>query len=778
MFSFNQIMSCSFSEQDRYDLKEIFRIYDFSKVEKVNDVVADAEKKGTSPTELFDSLYALYKIRKLPQREAVAKRLHMAVTTASDADVESVLRQTEMKGFSERDAVRSLERKYNIQHITNRSLQAARSNLNSTQDGSATAATADASELQRTTSQLRHVTVNESSSMSTLPGNASTNRGVRDDDGEEDEEASVIFARPPSHLSAAPTRENLDEVMAEEVREWLAKMLGDTYNSDVLAMPNFIDALRNGLLLHVLLQKMQNPPVADADLKLPKRTTGFFIRDNVATFLKEAKKRYNLVDAQLFTDSDLVDGKSDRQVVTCLMAMARIAYSAGTIKLAPNIIMYEHEIEQQGTKLTKTDLDRIVHEAEAVEDQAIPVLQQDVAEENKTAATVAAEFPQSPNEIADASSDTAAEGDVVPGQAHRDKSKKGRSSPAPAMGDAAVESDAGEATNKRVVSSPPPQDHPQEPQQQVEGTPARLQNAGSADNTSTTPAQPAERTPQKPEVSEAPLDVSPPAAADRTLSPTKPKDSRQHSATPQRGFTPPPPAAAQAEDERSPKSTPAAAAQTSPAPAAAAANKATESADSHRDSPRPGSEDLHTPDERDINPGDATDGASTMRQQNKNNDAEAENGSDDDDDTDGANGGGRVFYLRDGALRPTRPTPEEELELQEQRKKAAPRVVWKSPSSPLAATKPPLYHSRHWDGIDIALGRHLNAHYDKHPQSPWRFHMVASTSGEYVLYNRHNAQKRVVYLRIIQARLFLRNAGKNQPWVRIEEALTALENSQ
>ena len=115
-------MSYGFSEQDRYDLREIFRIFDFSKVEKVDDVVADAEKKGTTPAQLFDSLYALYNIQKLPQREAVAKRLHMAVTIASDADVESVLRQTEMKGFSERDAVRSLERKYSIQRITCRTL--------------------------------------------------------------------------------------------------------------------------------------------------------------------------------------------------------------------------------------------------------------------------------------------------------------------------------------------------------------------------------------------------------------------------------------------------------------------------------------------------------------------------------------------------------------------------------------------------------------------------------------------------------------------------------
>lgn len=730
-------MSYGFSEQDRYDLREIFRIFDFSKVEKVDDVVADAEKKGTTPTQLFDSLYALYKIQKLPQREAVAKRLHMAVTIANDADVESVLRQTEMKGFSERDAVRSLERKYSVQRITCRTLQDSRNGLHDD-------ATGEPSELQRKASQLRHVTVNENSTTIAPAANAASTNKVtgqhtdRDDDdsddNDDDDESSVIIARPPSHLSAAPTRENLDEIMSEEVREWLARMLGDSYNSDVLAMPNFIDALRNGVLLHVLLQKMQEPPVADADLKLPKRTTGFFIRDNVATFLKEAKKRFNLVDAQLFTDSDLVDGKSDRQVVTCLMAMARIAYSAGTIKIAPNIVMYEHEIEQQGNKLTKTDIDRIVKEAEAIENDAIPALQRDGAQLEEKA------------EMEHENADEA--GRDVEASLHSE-------SP---CSNAAQDADLTSAAEANAETTP---------------APSSVQDKAAADGGGDGASKAEDETPQKTIPQTTSLDISSPTIADRTLSPTKSKNPGDNSATPDGS-----------------RAVAAAPTSLSPAPdTSSAAEQAAAAPAEKRDSPRPVSEELHTPQERGISPGEGPTASSTPNPSHDNDDndeskdVDADAGSDADADKangDGSNeesGSGRVFYLRDGALRPSRPTPEEEAELQEKRRKSAPRVVWKSPSSPLAATKPPRYHSRHWDGIDVVLGRHLNEHYEAYSQSPWRFHMVASTSGEYVLYNRQNAQKRVVYLRIIQTRLFLRNAGKNQPWLRFEEALANLENS-
>ncbi|KPI85600.1 hypothetical protein ABL78_5338 [Leptomonas seymouri] len=714
-------MSRSFSEQDRCDLREIFRIYDFSKVEKVGDVVADAEKKGTSPAELFDNLYAFYNIKKLPQRDAVAKRLHMAVTTASEADVESALREAEMKGFSERDAVRALERKHNVRRVSNRTLQTTRKNLNSVQDD---AVAEEPSELLRTASQLRHVNVNESST-SFLSGSVSASKPENFGGNAHDGEPTVIVARPPSSLCAPPTQENLDEIMSEEVREWLAKILGETYNRDVLAMANFIDALRNGVLLHVLLQKMEDPPVADAALKLPKRSTGFFIRDNVATFLKEAKNRFHLVDAQLFTDSDLVDGKSDRQVVTCLMAMARIAYSAGTIKLAPSIIMYEREIEQRSAQLTKKELDRIVSEAMASEDQGIPTLQRDGLTEEERPSTER-EKSASDSSLKEVAGENAVVGVHAAGP-HRGDAAQGEAPSPVAVKETSSSSTAPEKSTRE--GSEVASDHGEE----APGTALR---------------------------GATPLGTSPLTTVVHTLSPTKPSRSRDHSAVRERRTR---------IDETESSS------RTSSAPHAVADDVKEATAMTGKSSPTPSSEDRHTLPKRDASPV-GTPNTPSVPQTDNNNVESSEEDEREDGDDDGA--GGRVFYLRNNMLQSTRPTPEEKLKQQAKRKMAAPRVVWKSPNLPLTTAMPPRYHSRHWDGIDIALGQHLNKHYEAHPQSPWRFHMVASTSGEYVLHNRQNAQKRVVYLRIIQTRLFLRNTGANQQWVRIDEALTALENSR
>ncbi|KAK7200576.1 hypothetical protein NESM_000113500 [Novymonas esmeraldas] len=699
-------MSVSFTEQDRADLREIFRIFDFSKVEKVDETVAQAEKAGRPPATVFDDLYRLFKIEKLPDRDEAAKRLHLAVSDATSADVESALRRSEMRGFTERDAVRSLERKFSVQRLDPRVSQASRNHLSSPRFNSIE----EPSELLRTSSSLRHVTVNEMSLTS------NTAMGACGAGAEGTPEVSLVLLRPASKLSAAPTRENLDEIMGEEVREWVARMVGSRYNADVLAMPNFIDALRSGVVLHVLLQKMEDPPVADDHLKLPKRTTGFFVRDNVATFLATAKKRYGLVDAQLFTDSDLVDGKSDRQVVTCLMAIARIAYCAGTIKTAPSIIMYDHEIEQQQNRLSHTDLDRIVEEAEA--DEELPAL---AKHHDSPPASVGTSptAPQSGNEsrapdTPPASHDTAEVQQTAPTQEEHVADPE------------AVDGEKPHSTPTAANSSERHQSH--------HSLSSRTSSAvvDSAD-VAASPASPSQ--------------VSPPPADQRTRSPSIIEKVVDVSEVP-----PQPP-------REEPTVTP----RDSPRDAAPP---------SAQRSPTPASEAPATAEDGDVGvapppPEAAKDVGNTSSAEAA---AEERRGSGDS--------GGRVFYLRDGMLRNAKPTPKEEREFEEHRKKAGPRVVWKHPSSPLAATTAPRYHSRHWDGIDVALGRHLNEHYTRHPASPWRFRMVATTAGEYVLYNRLSAHKRVVYLRIIQANLFLRNAGKLQSWVDIDESLEALEKQE
>ncbi|CAG9584044.1 conserved hypothetical protein [Leishmania major strain Friedlin] len=706
-------MSAEFTEQDKEDLREIFRIYDFSKVNKVDDSVTLAQKAGQTPAELFDDLYQLFKIQKLPQRETVARRMREAVPNATDADIESVIRQSEMKGFTERDALRSLERKYSVQHINKRVLLASRGSHSSPQGK----ALEEESELGHAAGSLHHIKVSETSLTSSTPLAAS---------GDVTEKASglsLMFSRPPSKLSGAPTREDLDEIIAEEVREWVAKMVGVKHNADVWSMPNFVDALRSGVLLHVLLQKMESPPVSDEDLKLPKRTTGFFVRDNVATFLTTAKSRYDLVDAQLFTVSDLVDGKNDRQVVTCLMSIARIAYSAGAIKDAPNIIVYEHEIEQQQNRLTRLDLDRIVQEAEADEGMRSLVARSDDP----------AEWPSSKMAPEPATaSPTVRSCDECPGFA--------ASSTEESLG---------------VCESAFTQHELASPEVTVEGlarcsvpdTAAvcdtdKLNDKRSEDTAAAALASalPSEQTPRR--VPASPAGMQPPStsaiecAADPSVLST-PTDVGEHSVPGNASVGQASPTSAQLTPAKSDEALAAAAQRTAVAQPA----ETTEEKTSARET-------------------DVSDAAPSERRRSG------------EEDSDGS---GRVFYLRDGMIHLAKPTPIEEKVVGVRSKKTGPRVVWKSTSTPLEATQPPRYHSRHWDGIDVVLGRHLNAHYEKHCQSPWRFRTVTATSGEYVLYNRLNASRRVVFLRIIQKRLFLRNAGKHQRWIEIDEALGGLE---
>ncbi|AIO02635.1 hypothetical protein LPMP_355040 [Leishmania panamensis] len=716
-------MSTQFSEQDKEDLTEIFRIYDPSKVDKVDDTLALSEKAGQTPAELFDDLYKLFGIQKLPQRDTVAKRLLAAVSNATADDIESAIRQSEMKGFTERDALRLLERKYDVQHVNTRVLSASRNSQSSAQHSTLE----DESEVARASRSLRHINVNEFSMASRTRLEASG------DVAEVAPEPSLVSDQPLSKLSAAPRREDLDEILAEEMREWLAKVVGEKYNADVLTMPNFIDALRSGILLHVLLQKMENPPIADEDLKLPKRTTGFFIRDNVATFLTEAKKRYELVDAQLFTASDLVDGKNDRQVVTCLMSMARIAYGAGTIKIAPNIIVYEHEIEQQQSRLTRIDLDRIVQEAEA--DEETPAI------------------ATRPNDTAECPSSNVAPASAITSLTMPSHDVSEHVAPSP------IQASSGESESALM------QDGLASTEVAVDGfmrcsTPQRTAvTANDEPRESSGEGTAAAASPSTPPLRKSPLSESLPPASERTLSTPiieHAAESRAMSATTDVGeqslsrngpVGQPSRAIAQLTPTRSGEALAAAAQCTAAAPPAETTAEETEAQGTDVSGVAPlekigaGEEVI-----------DGSDRVMYLR-----------------------DGGGRVFYLRDGVLRPAKSSAMEEKVVAERRTKAGPRVVWKEPISPLATTRPPRYHSRHWDGIDVALGRHLNEHYEKHHRSPWRFRSIASTSGEYVLYNRLNGSRRVVFLRIIQRKLFLRNTGKHQPWIEIGDALGELE---
>uniref|UniRef100_A0A0A9XFD9 GAS2-like protein 1 n=1 Tax=Lygus hesperus TaxID=30085 RepID=A0A0A9XFD9_LYGHE len=127
----------------------------------------------------------------------------------------------------------------------------------------------------------------------------------------------------------------------------------------------FVDLLRDGVLLHVLLQKLQTPPVTDTEIKLPRRTTGFFAQDNVSSFLQRAQAMFGLHDAELFTSNDLCQGKNDRQVVTFLLSLAREAYARGATTHLPRLVQYEREIDERRRNLRQAEVEESVMAADA-----------------------------------------------------------------------------------------------------------------------------------------------------------------------------------------------------------------------------------------------------------------------------------------------------------------------------------------------------------------------------------------------------------------------------
>lgn len=156
-------------------------------------------------------------------------------------------------------------------------------------------------------------------------------------------------------LSAVIPKSKIDKIMSEEVREWLVQVLGDDFSEEVKSSANVVDSLRNGVLLCVLMQKLKNPSIEKVDIKLPKSSVGFFARENVAKFLQQAAPHFNIRPEVMFTDADLCDSKSDRQVVTCLLSIAGISYRTGG-GAAPAIVLYDKEIEEQAKQVSDADL--------------------------------------------------------------------------------------------------------------------------------------------------------------------------------------------------------------------------------------------------------------------------------------------------------------------------------------------------------------------------------------------------------------------------------------
>lgn len=142
--------------------------------------------------------------------------------------------------------------------------------------------------------------------------------------------------------------------LMEDLADWLSKVLQEELKAE-----NFIDYLDDGVLVCKLAQVIQKvaedcnregskgvnvlPPFTMKFHKNAKAGT-FFARDNAAYFLQWCKQ-IGVQDSVMFESDGLVLHKQPREVVLCLLDVARIAATFGIEP--PGLIKLEREIDDE-----------------------------------------------------------------------------------------------------------------------------------------------------------------------------------------------------------------------------------------------------------------------------------------------------------------------------------------------------------------------------------------------------------------------------------------------
>lgn len=75
------------------------------------------------------------------------------------------------------------------------------------------------------------------------------------------------------------------------------------------------------------------------------KSQSFYARDNVCNFIKWCRK-FGVKDALLFETDDLVSHVNPRNVVLCLLEVARIACTKHSFSPAPGLVQLEQEIDE------------------------------------------------------------------------------------------------------------------------------------------------------------------------------------------------------------------------------------------------------------------------------------------------------------------------------------------------------------------------------------------------------------------------------------------------
>lgn len=141
--------------------------------------------------------------------------------------------------------------------------------------------------------------------------------------------------------------------MKEDVAEWLSRVLHEEITAE-----NILDCLENGVLVCKLAQIVQTAaqdcikagksvkPLAPFSSKFHQNAKAgtFFARDNAAHFLQWCRQ-IEVQDSVLFESDGLVLQKQPREVILCLLDVARVAADYGIEP--PKLIKLEKEIDDE-----------------------------------------------------------------------------------------------------------------------------------------------------------------------------------------------------------------------------------------------------------------------------------------------------------------------------------------------------------------------------------------------------------------------------------------------
>ena len=141
--------------------------------------------------------------------------------------------------------------------------------------------------------------------------------------------------------------------LKEDLAEWLSRVLQEKITAE-----NLLDCLENGVLVCKLAQIVQTAardcrkagksvkPLAPFSSKFHQNAKAgtFFARDNAAHFLQWCRQ-IEVEDSVLFESDGLVLQRQPREVILCLLEIARVAANYGIEP--PKLIKLEREIDDE-----------------------------------------------------------------------------------------------------------------------------------------------------------------------------------------------------------------------------------------------------------------------------------------------------------------------------------------------------------------------------------------------------------------------------------------------